>query len=82
MVPSSLTPSGACNVSATTSPASGIGRAIDYHPRSQAARRGGGEARRLHIGVVGLGAGALAASGQQGDRVRFYEIDPDVEVLA
>ena len=64
------------------SPASGIGRAIDYHPRSQAARRDGGEARRLHIGVVGLGGGALAASGQQGDRVRFYEIDPDVEVLA
>jgi spermidine synthase len=36
----------------------------------------------LRIGVVGLGAGTLAAYGQPGDYFRFYEIDPDVIRLA
>lgn len=35
-----------------------------------------------HIGVVGLGAGTLAVYGQSGDRIRFYEINPDVISLA
>jgi hypothetical protein len=35
-----------------------------------------------HIGVVGLGAGTLAACGKPGDRIRFYEINPDVETAA
>ena len=38
------------------------------------------EARR--IGVVGLGAGTLAAYGRSGDVMRFYEINPQVVDLA
>ncbi len=34
------------------------------------------------IGVVGLGAGTLAAWGRPGDQFRFYEINPDVENIA
>jgi hypothetical protein len=34
------------------------------------------------IGVVGLGAGTLAAWGHMGDTFRFYEINPDVERIA
>ena len=34
------------------------------------------------IGLVGLGAGTLAAYGQAGDYLRFYEINPDVLRLA
>jgi hypothetical protein len=34
--------------------------------------------RRLEVGVVGLGAGTLAAYGKAGDVYRFYEIDPAV----
>jgi spermidine synthase len=30
------------------------------------------------VGIVGLGAGTLAANGQPGDYFRFYEIDPQV----
>jgi spermidine synthase len=50
-------------------PDSGVGLAILKHPRRLAGER-------LHIGVVGLGAGTLAAYGEKGDRVRFYEINP------
>ncbi|MBX3502439.1 MAG: fused MFS/spermidine synthase [Alphaproteobacteria bacterium] len=53
-------------------------------------REGGGgravEARMEHgparIGVVGLGAGALAAYGRDGDTMRFYEINPAVIAMA
>jgi hypothetical protein len=34
------------------------------------------------IGVVGLGAGTMAAWGRPGDTFRFYEINPDVERIA
>jgi hypothetical protein len=34
------------------------------------------------LGVVGLGAGSLAAYGRPGDQVRFYEINPLVEPFA
>jgi len=34
------------------------------------------------IGVLGLGAGAIAAYGQPGERITFYEIDPAVEHIA
>jgi spermidine synthase len=34
------------------------------------------------VGLVGLGAGTLAAYGQPGDYLRFYEINPDVVQLA
>ncbi len=39
-------------------------------------------ARARSIGVVGLGAGTLAAYGKAGDRIRFYEINPAVEPIA
>ncbi len=38
--------------------------------------------RPKRVGVVGLGAGTLAAYGKAGDVFRFYEIDPLVERLA
>ena len=34
------------------------------------------------IGVLGLGTGAIAAYGQPGERITFYEIDPVVERIA
>jgi hypothetical protein len=36
----------------------------------------------LRVGIVGLGVGTLAAYGREGDRYRFYEINPDVLHLA
>lgn len=39
-------------------------------------------AQPLRIGVVGLGAGTLAAYGQPGDVIRFYEISPAVVDIA
>ncbi len=38
--------------------------------------------RARNIGVIGLGAGTLAAYGQPGDHIRFYEINPAVEPIA
>src|SRR6185436_19334321 len=52
---------------------SGIGLAIEHHPKRETG---------LRIGVVGLGAGSLAAYGQAGDVIRFYELNPDVTRLA
>jgi len=40
------------------------------------------DARPMRVGVVGLGAGSLAAYGRAGDYFRFYEIDDDVTQLA
>jgi hypothetical protein len=40
------------------------------------------EGRVKKVGVVGLGAGTLAAYGQAGDKFRFYEINPLVEPIA
>jgi hypothetical protein len=40
------------------------------------------QGRTRNIGVIGLGAGTLAAYGQPGDRIRFYEINPAVEPIA
>lgn len=34
------------------------------------------------IGVLGLGAGTIAAYGQPGERMTFYEIDPAIERIA
>lgn len=56
-------------------PTSGIGLAIDRHPRRRAAAD---EDQTLRIGVVGLGCGTLAAYGREGDYLRFYEINPQV----
>ena len=38
--------------------------------------------RPRNIGVIGLGAGTIAAYGQPGDRIRFYEINPAVAPIA
>jgi hypothetical protein len=38
--------------------------------------------RARNIGVIGLGAGTLAAYGRSGDRIRFYEINPAVPPIA
>jgi hypothetical protein len=43
---------------------------------------GDGSVRPRTIGVIGLGAGTLAAYGRAGDRMRFYEINPAVEPIA
>jgi len=51
---------------------SGVGRALVLFSR-QTNRR---------VGVVGLGAGTLAAYGKEGDYFRFYEINEDVIRLA
>jgi hypothetical protein len=53
-------------------PESGAGLALRAH-RPNAARR---------VGVIGLGAGALAGWARKGETYRFYEIDPDVARLA
>ena len=51
---------------------SGVGLALRFccagHPRN--------------IGVVGLGVGTIAAYGQPGDHIRFYEINPAVPPIA
>ena len=52
-------------------PSSGYGRVFASLP--DAARR---------VGVIGLGAGALAAYARTGDVFRFYEIDPQVAAVA
>jgi hypothetical protein len=41
-----------------------------------------GVATPLDVGVIGLGAGTLAAYGRPGDRYKFYEINPLVVQLA
>ncbi len=40
------------------------------------------QGRPRNIGVIGLGAGTLAAYGHSGDRIRFYEINPAVAPIA
>ena len=50
---------------------SGYGRAFASLPESP---------RR--VGVIGLGAGAIAAYARRGDMFRFYEIDPQVAAVA
>ena len=36
----------------------------------------------MRVGLIGMGAGTLAALGQAGDVFRFYEIDPEVYKLS
>jgi len=52
---------------------SGVGLAILNHPKLN---------HGMRIGVLGLGVGTLAAYGQAGDSIRFYEINPNVIELA
>ncbi len=56
-----------------------MGLAIEQHPRRAEANP---DDRWLRIGVVGLGAGTVAALGQEGDEIRFYDINPDVIRIA
>jgi hypothetical protein len=42
----------------------------------------GANPQNLRIGVVGLGTGTLAAYGNPGDYIRFYEINPEVTRIA
>lgn len=56
-------------------PTSGIGLALQNHPRRLAGLP-------LRIGVVGLGTGTLAAYGKPGDTIRYYEINPRVVAMA
>jgi hypothetical protein len=57
------------------SPSSGVALAIERQRELNAGRP-------LAAGFIGLGAGALAAYGEKGDRFRFYEINPQVIDLA
>jgi hypothetical protein len=56
-------------------PSSGVGLAIREHPKQK-------EGKPMRLGVVGLGAGALAAYADRGDEVRLYEISPSVVRIA
>lgn len=53
-------------------PQSGIGIVLQNHPKRNVA----GET--LRIGLIGLGAGSLAAYGRPGDYFKYYEINPAV----
>lgn len=52
---------------------SGIGLAIFNHS---------GYGNGLNLGIVGLGSGTLAAYGKKGDRITFYDINPQVVKIA
>ncbi len=56
-------------------PGSGVALAIQDNPRRLAGLP-------LRIGVIGLGVGTLAALGEPGDSIRFYEINPAVVRMA
>jgi SAM-dependent methyltransferase len=51
-------------------------------PVGQVLRLRAARLRHGRLGVVGLGSGALAAYGQPGEQIRFFEIDPDTVSLA
>jgi spermidine synthase len=52
---------------------SGIGRAIDLKEN---------ELPAIRVGMIGLGVGTIAAYGRKNDVFRFYEINPQVPVVA
>lgn len=52
---------------------SGVDTAVRRHPRRLA-----NPPQPLRIGVLGLGTGTMAAFGESGDWLRFYEINPAV----
>jgi spermidine synthase len=54
---------------------SGVEIAMRHHPKRLSGQP-------LAIGAIGLGVGTIAAYGQPGDTLRFYEINPDVERMA
>ena len=54
---------------------SGVGRYIEYMTNIH-------HSSSVSVGLVGLGAGTLAAYGREGDNYTFYEIDPLVKEIA
>ncbi|KAB2919830.1 MAG: hypothetical protein F9K29_04370 [Hyphomicrobiaceae bacterium] len=50
--------------------------------RNHAKRRTGAQNAPLRIGIIGLGAGTIAAHGREGDVIRYYELNPAVLDLA
>jgi SAM-dependent methyltransferase len=56
---------------------SGVGLALRF-----CCLRPDGSLRPRNLGVIGLGAGTLAAYGRPGDRIRFYDINPAVVPIA
>ncbi len=56
---------------------SGVGLALQFLDRQRRAR-----AEALRVGIIGLGAGTLAAYGRAGDQLHFYEINPQVIRIA
>jgi hypothetical protein len=60
-------------------PTSGIGLLMLHHPRRLDSNP---SQRSLRVGVIGLGIGTIAAYGQPGDYIRFYEIDPAIIHIA
>ena len=55
---------------------SGVGLALRYCCLRE------GSTRPRNIGIIGLGVGTIAAYGQPGDRIHFYEINPAVAPIA
>lgn len=58
---------------------SGVGMAIELHPNQF---HPDPAQQAMKIGVIGLGTGTVAAYGEKGDTVRYYEINPDVVDVA
>jgi hypothetical protein len=54
---------------------SGIGIALVNHPKRE-------DGEPLRIGLLGLGAGTLMTYARDGDHIRIYEIDPEVETFS
>jgi heme/copper-type cytochrome/quinol oxidase subunit 4 len=54
---------------------SGVGLAVERNPKRL-------KSEPMKIGVIGLGTGTMAAWGQTGDQIRFYEINPEVKKVA
>jgi len=54
---------------------SGLGVALQHHPSRAAGRP-------MRIGVIGLGTGSVASYAERGDVMRYYEIDPQVDLIA
>ena len=60
-------------------PDSGVGLVMRNHPRRFTADP---RNRALRVGAIGLGVGTIAAYGEPGDYLRFYEINPAVIKIA
>ena len=60
-----------------------------FHPSGPLARglllaraAAGGRTQPLRVGIIGLGTGAMACHAVDGDRWRFFELDPEVIAIA